>query len=71
MRKIISTCQEHPALTIRLTCSLYETSDIVNFLYNAIINYKTVYKSTSKENYIQSDNNRKNNKLFFTHYQYQ
>lgn len=66
---IIRTCQRHPALATNLTNLLSETSDMVNFLYNSIINYNTVHKPASIDNYVQS-NHDWNNEMFFTNHQY-
>lgn len=37
---------------------------MINFLYNSIINYKAVHKPIFIENYVQSNNNRKVDKMF-------
>ena len=47
-----------------------KTSDIVNLLYSSIINYETVHKPNPTGNYMQSDNNEKDDKIFFTNCQY-
>lgn len=58
------------ALEADLTNSLPNIFDMVNLLYKLIIYYKEVYKPIPIRNYIQSDNNEKNDKIFFTNHQY-
>lgn len=45
---------------------LLETSGLVNNLYISIINYKAKYKYSSIGNFIQSETNYDDNKMFFT-----
>lgn len=44
---------------------------MVNSLGSSIINYKVIYKSAFTENYVQSDNNKEDNEMFFTNCRYQ
>ena len=67
---IIRACQRQPALAAGLTNSSLKTSDMVNTLRSSIINYEAVHKPTSKENYVQSDNNWEEDEIFFTDCQY-
>ncbi len=66
----IRACREHPALAAGLTKPKLKTSNMVNSVWNSIINYKVVHKATSTENYIQSENDWEKDEIFFTDYQY-
>ena len=48
-----------------------ETSGLINNLYTSIINYKAEHKYRSTENYIQSEPNWGDDKMFFTDRHYQ
>lgn len=58
-------------LAADLTNPLLNTSIMINLLYSSIINYKTVHKPNFTQNYVQSDDDEKDNEMFFNNCQYQ
>ncbi len=67
---IIGAFRRHPALAAGLTNPPLKTSNMVNSLFNSIINYEAVHKPTSTENYVQSENDWEEDEIFFTDCQY-
>lgn len=70
-KNIIRACHGYQVLTTSLTNSELKTLDMVNSFCSSIINYKGVYKSSTTENYLQTETNQENNEIFFTNQQYQ
>ena len=68
---IIRVCQGHLTLAAGLTNPPPKISDIINSLYNSIINYEAVHKPSSTENYVQFETNWDENEMLFTDRQYQ
>lgn len=68
---IIQACWRQAVLVAGLTNPLLDISSMINLLCSSIINYKTVHEPSFTQNYVQSDDDEKDDKMFFTNCQYQ
>lgn len=68
---MIWICQDYLALAVNFINLLFKISDIINFLYSLMINYKAVHKLISTKNYIKFKINWENDDIFFTNQHYQ
>lgn len=55
----------HPAIATGLINSSPKISDMINFLYSSIINYKAVDKPSSTKNYVPSETDGEDEKIWF------